>query len=276
MSTKQRVLIGIVEAAVVALAAIGAYYLWSLRHASAPPAALAPLLSPQTPAAPSVTGAVPAPAPTHFLVPEPPDGVATDASPPPSLDESDAAFEKQLAGLLGQANVEQLFHATDIIRRIVSTTVNAGGKALPSELSPLNPLGSPFQPGQGAQGPVLDEGGFARYSPYVKALSALNVTRTAAIYIRFYPLFQAAYADLGTPGYFNDRLVEAIDSALAAPETKPPIALVQPNLVYKFADPKLEALSAVQKILVRMGPENAAVVKDKLRQFRELIAHPPK
>ena len=39
-------------------------------------------------------------------------------------------------------------------------------------------------------------------------------------------------------------------------------------MLYVYADPELESLSAGQKILVRMGPANAAVVKDKLRQIR--------
>ena len=33
-----------------------------------------------------------------------------------------------------------------------------------------------------------------------------------AIYAQYYPLFQAAYVELGMSGYFNDRLVEAIDN----------------------------------------------------------------
>ena len=33
-----------------------------------------------------------------------------------------------------------------------------------------------------------------------------------------------------------------------------PVKLVQPSVVHKFADPKLESLSAGQKLLIRMGP----------------------
>jgi hypothetical protein len=42
---------------------------------------------------------------------------------------------------------------------------------------------------------------------------------------------------------------------------------------YEFADPKVESLSAGQKALIRMGSDNAKVVKDKLRELRgEIIA----
>jgi hypothetical protein len=41
---------------------------------------------------------------------------------------------------------------------------------------------------------------------------------------------------------------------------------------YKFADPELEGLSAGQKIMLRMGAENAAKVKAKLREIRRVLA----
>jgi hypothetical protein len=42
--------------------------------------------------------------------------------------------------------------------------------------------------------------------------------------------------------------------------------------MYQFADPKLEDLSAGQKLMLRMGPTNAAIVKNKLRELRSQVA----
>jgi hypothetical protein len=44
--------------------------------------------------------------------------------------------------------------------------------------------------------------------------------------------------------------------------------LVQPHVLYQFADPDLEAASAGNKILLRMGAENAEKIKSKLREIR--------
>jgi hypothetical protein len=97
--------------------------------------------------------------------------------------------------------------------------------------------------------------------------------RVVAVYVRYFPLFQQAYQSLGYPnGYFNDRLVITIDNLLAAPDIITDIALVRPNVMYQFADPKLEDLSAGQKLLLRMGPANAAIIKAKLRELRGLVA----
>jgi len=84
--------------------------------------------------------------------------------------------------------------------------------------------------------------------------------------------------ELGFPGSrFHDRLLEAIDDMLGAPAPAGPVKLVRPKVLYQFADPELENLSAGQKIIVRMGAENAAKVKAKLRELRrELAARPPR
>jgi hypothetical protein len=95
----------------------------------------------------------------------------------------------------------------------------------------------------------------------------------AATYRRFYPLIQEAYTQLGYPdAYFNDRVVAVIDHLLETPAPAEPIELVQPHVLYKFADPKLEALSSGQKLLLRMGGDHAARVKSVLTELRDRIA----
>ena len=102
---------------------------------------------------------------------------------------------------------------------------------------------------------------------------AIDSKKLVAAYVHFYPLMQQDFRDLGYPkGYFNDRLIEAIDDLLAAPEPSEP-QLVQPKILYQYADPDLEGLSAGQKIMIRMGRDNASKVKAKLREIRgELTA----
>jgi hypothetical protein len=53
-----------------------------------------------------------------------------------------------------------------------------------------------------------------------------------------------------------------------------PIKLTQPKILYEYADPELERRSAGQKIMMRMGSDNAARVKAKLSQFRREVVGP--
>jgi hypothetical protein len=50
-----------------------------------------------------------------------------------------------------------------------------------------------------------------------------------------------------------------------------PIRLVQPKVMFQYADPNLESSSAGQKLLIRMGPANERIIKQKLREFRAEI-----
>src|SRR5262249_45725670 len=123
---------------------------------------------------------------------------------------------------------------------------------------------------------TLTAANFERYAPFMKVVQATDTKTLAAMYFRLYGLFQQAYEDLGYPGqYFNDRLVEVIDDLLQAPEVQGPIRLRQPKVFYEYADPQLEACSAGQKLLMRMGAANEAIVKAKLRELRKAVVSRP-
>jgi hypothetical protein len=112
-----------------------------------------------------------------------------------------------------------------------------------------------------------------RYASYVQLIKSVDTPKLVAVYRQFYPVFQRAYVELGYPNaYFNDRLVEALDDLLAAPEPEEPIRLAQPKVLYEFADPALESRSAGQKIMIRMGRDNAVSIKAKLREIRQSVA----
>jgi hypothetical protein len=136
-------------------------------------------------------------------------------------------------------------------------------------LNPVRPVGGEFRVAGGEGSFAIAPENAARYQPYVRMVQLVNAKKLALAYGRLYPLFQKAYEDLGYPkGYFNDRLIAVIDHLLVAPEVQGPIPLVAPHVQYQFADPELEALSAGQKVLLRMGSANAAVIKAKLREIR--------
>lgn len=190
-------------------------------------------------------------------------------APLPALDESDAAAGEALAEAVGDRSLLDLFNLQGFVRRVVATVDNLPRKKLAPRLMPVKPAPGSFAVTGSADTLVLDEKNYARYAPYVRLLEAVDTQKLVGVYTRLYPLFQRAYEDLGYPGaYFNDRLVEVIDDMLAAPEVEGPVKLTRPKVYYLYADPALEALSAGQKVLVRIGPENAAKTKAKLRKLR--------
>jgi hypothetical protein len=119
----------------------------------------------------------------------------------------------------------------------------------------------------------LSPDNYARYELFIALADSIDSAALVAVYRRFYPLFQAAYENLGYPSsaYFNDRLVDVIDELLATPEVSGRIELVRPHVLYRFADPALERLSAGQKVLLRVGPENAHKLRLKLQEIRHFL-----
>ena len=164
------------------------------------------------------------------------------------------------------------------MRHLVVTIDNLPRQRIAVEKRPTTELAGSFLAQGDELHSTLDPQNFARYQSMVAVIDKLDMQQVAAVYVHFYPLFQQAYQNLGYPnGYFNDRLVQVIDSLLAAPQPAAPIQLVRPNVMYTFADPALEARPAGQKLLIRMGPDNAAIIKAKLTELRTAItAAPPK
>lgn len=214
-----------------------------------------------------------APVATAPQAPTPGHELATDTvngKPLPALAESDAELKDSLGGVFGRP-LDQLLVPRDLVRHIVVTIDNLPRKKTAVQMWPLRAIGGTFAV-NGSDDVTLSADNFARYEPIMKLLKNADTRQGVAVYQHYYPLFQQAYVELGYPdGHFNKRLIEVIDHLLATPEINGPIKLAQPGVFYQFADPTLEERSAGQKLLIRMGNDNAAAIKLKLRELRRAL-----
>lgn len=263
MTTKEKLL----WAAIVAVLGGVGYATWRYVGSEPEGAARAAVETPPTPQA--TEPAIGNPVPT--------DSAENSGQTLPPLAQSDADFAAALTQLAGADSVGAQLVRDNIIRNIVVTVDNLPRQKLAVERRPAKPT-----PGQAVTEGDIDAGevttlsvqNYARYAPFVKAVQGTDTRQIAALYFHWYPLFQQAYEDLGYPDkYFNDRLVGAIDDLLKAPDVDGPVRLVRPRVFYEFADPALESRSAGQKLLIRMGRENAAMIKSKLRELRAELAN---
>jgi hypothetical protein len=245
--------------ALVLLSAVALFVSWRANHR---PAAAPEAATPAAPIPPETGIANPVPVPSGLT-----------AAPLPPLESSDKPMHDSLADLFGAKSADELFRPEMLIRHIVVTVDNLPRKHLAVELRPTRSVPGKFAVTGSEDTATVDPANYQRYSSYVHLLQGLNTQQFTTIYFHYYPLFQQAYESLGYPnGYFNDRLVASIDDALAAPDVRGPVALARPNVMYQYADPKIESLSAGQKLMVRLGPDNEAVVKSKLHELRDAVA----
>ena len=258
---------------VLAWAAIGGagYYWWrqqrAEREAPPPPAPAA-----ATPAQPEAQVEPPIRHPIEAAKEQGTEESAKETSPLPPLSDSDKLVQDSLAGLAGRDSLEAFLNTTGLVRRVVATVDNLPRKKAPEKMWPVKPTAGRFATTPKDGEVFLDPDNYRRYEPFLALMEAVDTRKLVVLYIRFYPLFQQAYEELGySKRYFNDRLIEAIDDLLATPEVKGPIKLARPWIMYEYANAGLEASSAGQKILIRMGSENAARVKGKLREIRQQV-----
>lgn len=206
--------------------------------------------------------------------------------PLPPLAESDEYVTETLDPVVGEGAVMQYFSADDLVARTVATIDALGSRQVPGNIQSMPGPSGTFavvenpnprewvtnEAGDPIPQYLSDPSGYRRYVNYVEMFEAVETSTFIDLYERNYPLFQEAWQQLGyADGGFNSRLVDIIDELLATPEVEEPYELMKPEAVYLFVDEDLEALSAGQKIMLRMGSENATRVKSKLSEIRQAL-----
>ncbi len=239
--------------------ALGAYFYWRSNETVAPVA-----VAPSASGGPLVREEI-----HHVLEP------AAQAPVLPVLGQSDDFTFGAIRDVLNNKALAGLIIPKDLIRNIVATIDNLPGRRVaPAQFPVQRPIGK-FGVTRSGDALVMDPADAARYTRYVQLAQSADPEKLVALYVRLYPLFQQAYADLGYPRkYFNDRVMQAVDDLLATPEAPSPVKLVQPLVYYKFADPEFENRSVGQRILMRMSPTDALMLKAQLASIREqLLLH---
>lgn len=271
-------------AALLLALAAGGWYAW--QRMQTPPTVAPP--APVSSAAPEAAPVPQPPEPAPAAAPAQPEGPQHPVAEPtqagaPAPDA--AGLEQAVSDWLGRTQVLKFVALQGLAHHIVATIDNLPrGHAAP-RLWPLYPIGGRMLTQQTADGRLqIAPENSARYDAVVGFVASVDVVKAAALYRRFYPVLQQAYEELGYPGqYFNDRLVAVIDHLLQAPESAEPVALrlvevqgsvapQQPWLRYELADPQWQSLSAGHKILLRLGPAHAQILKAQLRALRSQIA----
>lgn len=235
--------------------------------------------------APQPPGAVVAPvaeAPVEPAVQHPIEDVPVlpeeePAEPLPALADSDAVAWAALAALV-DGDLATWLVPEFLVQRLVTTIDNLPRREITRQAYAAKPVAGDLAIADSGGQRYLDRANFARYDTAVAVFEGLDSRRLVSTYVRFHPLLDQAYREVGVPGKtFNDRLVEVIDHLLAAPEPGENLALVpvEGRPRWAFADPRLEQGSIGHKALWRMGPDHAVRVKAKLAQLRELLAAQP-
>ena len=229
--------------------------------------------------APPVMAAPPAPPPAPAItaleeptVEPPPPPPAPVEDPLPRLEESDDAVRDAVGDIpLGTAGQQYLIPG-NIIERSASVVYLMAQGDVPYELLPVSRPKAAFPISDDGTQVVTDPAGFERYDALTQWLQSLDLESLLSSLEWFIPLFREAWSYYGEdPAAFDMAMVMTLDLVVATPEVDLSEArLIRKEAVWIFEDPAIEGLAPIQKQVLRMGPENAEIVKAKAAEARGL------
>ena len=192
-------------------------------------------------------------------------------------DVGEAAVNKELARNWPLAQLRKYFNLQEQARRLVITVDNLPREHVPSQLRITRGVPELLRVQKDGETITLDPSNYERYDRIISYVEKMDARKIGRLYAKFYPLLQRTYEETGFPEErFHDRVLAALDDMMDAPRPTGPIRLVQPKVLYRFEDDHLENLSAGQKIMIRVGPDNAARLRKVLARVRAAIAaHDP-
>lgn len=264
---RQRTIRGV--AAVVVLLVLAGAGWWLFFRAEEPPR---PMPSPHTPVERPEPEPETAPAPTP--APESAEPVA-EPERLPSVDSSDSLVREEVGALSEEPELTGWLTTDEIVRRFVASVDNvAEGRTPRDQLVPMWPIAR-FTVVGDPERPRISPLAYARYDRITDVFVSIDSRSAVRVYRKLRPLIAEAYRDLGYPDRsFDEALKDAIAELLAAPVVVGDPYLESRVISYAYEDPALEGLSAAQKQLLRMGPDNAPRVQRKLREVARTLGIP--
>jgi hypothetical protein len=195
----------------------------------------------------------------------------------PPLDQSDPVVADLVRKLSSHPRVAAWLTTPGLIRNFTAVTLRiADGKTPARMLQPLRPDG-PFRVAERDGGIYIDSRSYDRYRSLAEAVASIDANGSASLYATLKPRIEEAHRELGQPDASFDRTLERAIVALLETPVRGGPARLQPHggIGYAFADSRDEDLTAAQKQLLRMGPENARIVQAKLREIALALGIPP-
>lgn len=201
------------------------------------------------------------------------EGLELDLSEPlPELAKSDPQFSQDILALSPQ--LKPVLFKRQLIRKSIFS-INDISQGMRPQIRLLRELSftKSFTVNQEGDKMYMSEESYQRYDHLAQAVDSIDSQAAAELYQKYLPLFEQVFAEFSYPE--NYRVLDIIKAATAkildAPVINERIELIRPSVRYKFANPRLEKLSALDKQMLRMGPDNTQIIQDKLRELIQAL-----
>jgi hypothetical protein len=185
----------------------------------------------------------------------------------PPLDQSDPVVRSLVRELSSHPVVAKWLTGSGLIRDFTIVVARMADGTSPARFLTVLRPSLPFRTVERKGDVYIAPQSYERYAAIAGAVASVDPAGAARLYATLKPRIDEAYRDLGfPPGLSLDQAVErAIVALLDVPIADEPMKLRPKGIGYAFADERLERLTGAQKQLLRMGPSNVRIIKEKLR-----------
>ena len=192
-------------------------------------------------------------------------------SPAPVVTEetSDRYARESIDAANGGKALAQFVAGDYVVERAVAIIDALRRGEVPYKLLPVGKPSTPFPISDNGLRVTLDTAGFSRYDGFAQWVGGLDTTALVSLLNDYEMIATQALTRMGVSDFdIRSAVLAATTQILSTPQVAVDAELMRREANWVYMDPELEALSSLQKQVLRMGPENADIVQQKARDIR--------
>ena len=201
--------------------------------------------------------------------------VVTEVQPkiPPapvvSEETGDQYARESIDAVNGGKALAQFVAGDYVVERAVAIIDALRRGEVPYKLLPVGKPSTTFPISDNGLRVTLDTAGFSRYNGFAQWVGGLNTPALVSLLNDYEMIATQALTRVGVTDFdIRSALLAATTQILSTPQVSVDAELMRREANWVYMDPELEALSSLQKQVLRMGPENADIVQQKARDIR--------
>ena len=196
--------------------------------------------------------------------------VLPELPPAPVTEETaDTYARESIESVNGGKALAQFVAGDYIVERAVAIVDALRRGEVPYKLLPVGRPSKPFPISDDGLRVTMDPSGFSRYDVFAQWVNGIDVLAIVELLNDYEQIATEALSRMGV-GDFDIRsaVLAATTEILATPIAPQSPELMKREANWVYMDPELEALSSLQKQVLRMGPDNSGIVQAKARELR--------
>ena len=190
-------------------------------------------------------------------------------APVVSEETGDQYARESIDAVNGGKALAQFVAGDYVVERAVAIIDALRRGEVPYKLLPVGKPSTTFPISDNGLRVTLDTAGFSRYDGFAQWVGRLNTPALVSLLNDYEMIATQALTRMGVTDFdIRSAVLAATTQILSTPQVSVDAELMRREANWVYMDPELEALSSLQKQVLRMGPENADIVQQKARDIR--------